>query len=49
MRRISITALLALAIATPASAKPWTAVYSNLAGGRADKIGGQPTFGEAAV
>lgn len=49
MRRILTTALLTLAIATPAVAKPWTAVCSNLVGVRADDVGGRAGFGEDAI
>ena len=47
--RTIIIALLALSVAAPAGAKPWSAICSNLAGMRADDTGGQASFIEDAV
>ena len=44
-----MAALVALAAASPAGAKPWTAVCSNLSGMKVDEAGGQPAFANDAI
>jgi hypothetical protein len=43
------TALLALAVAAPASARQWSAICSDLSGMRVDDPGGEPAFSEDAI
>lgn len=49
MHKHLTTAFIALTLATPASARQWSAVCSNLAGMRVDDAGAEPTFAEDAV